>query len=386
MKKLVLALSVSVFFTACNKNDSNPVTPITPLPFSDTASMAVVANYADIVYASYGDALSGVTTLQSAVTQFTQNPTAGGLEACKAAWKAARITYGQTEAYRFYDGPIEEVEGFINAWPLDESFVDYTVDDSTSGIVNNPVLYPNIDKATLQAANEAGSETNVATGYHAIEFLLWGQDLSASGPGARPFTDYVAGQGRNAARRAQYLNEVVKLLADDVASVYDAWRPGAPYRVKFTSATEVAASLTKIIQGLGSLSKGELAGERMAVALTNEDQEDEHSCFSDNTHIDIQMNFTGIENVYKGQYTRPNGNVIKGRSLSDIIGAKDAAKNKLVLNQLAQTRASIFAIPAPFDQAIINSKDKVTAGITDLRKLSDYVADAAFAIGIKLSF
>ncbi len=386
MKKLVLALSLGVFFTSCNKDDNKPVTPVTPLPVVDTAAMAVVANYADIVYASYGDALSGVTTLQSAVTQFTQNPTAGGLEACKEAWKAARIPYGQTEAYRFYDGPIEEVEGFINAWPLDESFVDYTIDDSTSGIINNPVLYPTIDKATLQAANEAGSETNVATGYHAIEFLLWGQDLSASGPGARPFTDYVVGQGRNAARRAQYLNEVVQLLADDLASVYDAWRPGAPYRTKFTSAAETDASITKIIQGLGSLSKGELAGERMAVALTNEDQEDEHSCFSDNTHIDIQMNFTGIENVYKGQYTRTNGDVVRGRSLSDIIGANDAAKNKLVLDQLAKTRGSIFAIPVPFDQAIINSKDKVTAGITDLRKLSDYIADAAFAIGIKLSF
>ena len=216
--------------------------------------------------------------------------------------------------------------------------------------------------------------------------MLWGQDLSATGPGARSYTDYVTGQGANAARRAQYLQVVTTLLAEDLKTVLDAWQPGAPYRAKFTSAAEADASITKIIQGIGSLSKGELAGERMSVALTNKDQEDEHSCFSDNTHVDIQMNFVGIENMYTGKYTRPNGTVVSGKSLSDIIGAKDGAKNTLVLQQLAKTRTSLYAIPAPFDQAIINSRDKVTTGIDDLRKLSDQIADAAFALGIKLSF
>lgn len=29
-----------------------------------------------------------------------------------------------------------------------------------------------------------GVQANVATGYHAIEFLLWGQDLNGTNPGA----------------------------------------------------------------------------------------------------------------------------------------------------------------------------------------------------------
>ena len=219
-----------------------------------------------------------------------------------------------------------------------------------------------------------------------LSFCCGDKTFPLPGPGARPYTDYVINQKPNAARRADYLKTVVSLLAEDLAGLVDAWKPGADYRVKFTSAAEVDNSITNIIRGIGSLSKGELAGERMAVALTDGDQEDEHSCFSDNTHIDIQMNFTGIENVYKGTYTRTNGAVISGKSLSDIIGAQDTAKNRLVLDQLSKTRTDIYAIPAPFDQAILYSKDKVTAGIDDLRKLSDVIADGAFALGIRLTF
>ena len=378
MKKILFALTLAASFTACKKDDIR----ISP-------RVEVAENYAAMVHASYEDSYNAVLTLQTKINTFTANPTATGLEDCKAAWKAARIPYGQTEAYRFYEGPIdaqEGPEGYINAWPMDESYVDYTVADSTSGIINKPGLFPVINKEVLENANEAGSETNVATGYHAIEFLLWGQDLSASGPGARPYTDYVGSQKSNAARRADYLKTAVSLLAEDLAGLVDAWKPGAEYRVKFTSAAEVDNSITNIIRGIGSLSKGELAGERMAVALTNGDQEDEHSCFSDNTHVDIQMNFVGIENVYKGTYTRTNGTVISGKSLADIIGEEDAAKNQRVLDQLTQTRTDIYAIPAPFDQAILNSKDKVTTGIEDLRKLSDEIADAAFSLGIKVSF
>ena len=59
--------------------------------------------------------------------------------------------------------------------------------------------FPEITAEALTAANEEGGETNISTGWHAIEFLLWGQDLSATGPGARPATDYTTAP--NAERR-----------------------------------------------------------------------------------------------------------------------------------------------------------------------------------------
>ena len=80
-----------------------------------------------------------------------------------------------------------------------------------------------ITPALIADLNEVGgSEANVASGYHAIEFLLWGQDLNGTnaGAGERPYTDYVVGEGcsnGNCARRAEYLQAASSLLIQDLA-------------------------------------------------------------------------------------------------------------------------------------------------------------------------
>jgi putative iron-regulated protein len=360
---------------------------------SEDEKKEVLKNYANIVAASYEDSYQAVLALQSAVNSFTQSPTSAGFENLKNLWKAARVPYGQTEGYRFYGGPIDDEdgpEGQINAWPMDENWIDYVEGNPDAGIINNPDSYPIIDEATLRSANEDGSETNIATGYHAIEFLVWGQDLYDESAGKRPYTDFVTGAGGTAAnqeRRATYLKVVTDLLADDLLSMYNEWKEGGAYRDFFVNQLASDSALTYIIRGIGSLSKGELAGERMTVALTNQDQEDEHSCFSDNTHIDIQMNFLSVDNVYKGYYQRTDGTTISGPSLADIIGEVDEAKNQAVIDQLSDARTKVFAIPAPFDQQIIGDPGGlVTDAINSLRLVSDKIADAAFSIGINISF
>ena len=132
-------------------------------------------------------------------------PSQATLDAARKSWLAAREFYGQTEAFRFYGGPIDGdngPEGRMNGWPMDESYVDYVEGKPNAGFINNPKF--KLSKASLAKANEHGGEENISTGWHAIEFLLWGQDLSETGPGDRPFDDYVKGKGRNAERRAQY--------------------------------------------------------------------------------------------------------------------------------------------------------------------------------------
>ena len=153
------------------------------------------------------------------------------------------------------------------------------------GIIADTANYPSLTQATLLEANERDSEVNISSGYHAIEFLLWGEDTSETGPGDRPFTDFVDGGTRpNADRRRQYLTLATRQLIEDLESVQVQWALGQDnYARRFTAEAPKEAVL-KILTGLGSLSGAELAGERMAVAYDNKDQEDEHSCFSDNTH------------------------------------------------------------------------------------------------------
>ena len=348
---------------------------------------AVVRHHAALVHASYEDTLAAALELQAGVKAFTAAPSADGLAAVRRAWLAAREWYGQTEAFRFYGGPIDDdrgPEGRINAWPMDESYVDGVKGKPGAGLVNNRKAP--ITKAALARANERGGEENIATGWHAIEFLLWGQDLNEAGPGNRSFEDFVDGKAPNADRRRQYLNVVADLLVDDLRFVAKAWAPGAKnYRAGFEKGGN--ESLRKLVVGLGSLSRGELAGERMEVALNTQDQEDEHSCFSDNTHRDIVANALGIQNVWLGRYKRRDGSLLEGASPAALVAAKDKALAERTSKQIAASVAAAEAIQAPFDREIVGAKDapgrlRVQKTIDSLVQQSRDLVDAAAAIGI----
>jgi putative iron-regulated protein len=234
--------------------------------------------------------------------------------------------------------------------------------------------------------NERGGEENISAGWHAIEFLLWGQDQSETGPGNRSFEDYVDGKAANANRRRQALQTMTELLVDDLRSLVVAWTPNTRnYRSNFERGGQ--ESVRKIIVGLGSLSRGELAGERMEVALNTQDQEDEHSCFSDNTHRDIVANAQGILNVWQGSYKRRDGSVVSGPSLKDLVAQSDAPLAERTTRQIATSVTNAQAIPAPFDRAIIGGKDapgrqKIQATIDSLVQQSKDLVAAANAVGI----
>jgi putative iron-regulated protein len=355
----------------------------TPAPITPGT---VAANYATLVHANYEDTLKGAQTLQQAVKAFTAAPSQATQEAARKAWLAARESYGQTEAFRFYGGPIDDdngPEGQINAWPMDESYVDQVDGKKAGGIVNNRKQA--ITKKALAALNEKGGEENIATGWHAIEFMLWGQDLSDTGPGNRSFEDFVDGKAPNADRRRQYLNVVTELLVDDLGTLVKAWAPGAKnnYRAKFEKGGN--ESLRKMFVAMGSLSRGELAGERLEVALASQDQEDEHSCFSDNTHRDAVTNAKGIENTWLGRYVRADGSTVQGPALRDLVAAKDAALAQKTTQQIRTSVEAAEAIPAPFDRAIAAGsagRPRVEATIASLTAQSNDIVAAAAAVGI----
>ena len=356
---------------------------------SQIQAQDVLQHYSSLVYANYSDSIAAAKQMQQAIDAFIANPSQATQDAARKAWLNAREFYGQTEAFRFYDGPIDNEdgpEGQINAWPMDESYVDYVVGDEKAGLINN--RSETITKERLAELNEHDGEENISTGWHAIEFMLWGQDLNDNGPGARPFTDFIDGKAPNADRRRQYLQVVTELLLEDLQSVADQWKPGVKdnFRAEFEKGGE--ASLRKIFVGLGSLSRGELAGERLEVAMASRDQEDEHSCFSDNTHRDAVANAQGIQNVWLGSYKRLDGSELKGPGLRDWVAAHDKAVAEKTTLQIAKSVAAANAIPAPFDQAIQGARDstartKIQTTIDALTQQSKDLVEAARAVGFE---
>ncbi|MFO0658206.1 MAG: imelysin family protein [Polyangiaceae bacterium] len=352
----VLALSTVV---ACSSDDSSSAST------ADTTALQkdIVRTYALHVRANYQEAITKAKALQTAVDSFVESPTAEGLEAAKQAWKDARPSYELSEPYRFYGGPIDAEgtgpEGRINSWPLDEFFVDYVKDQPNAGLINNPDLFPEITKQTIADQNEKGGEKNLSAGYHAIEFLLWGQDLNDAGhemdPGRRPYTDFVTGAEGTAAnqdRRRAYLKAVTDLLVDDLSSVEPQWNldDSSSYGATMV-AGDTKTALANILKGLGSLAGGELSRERMNNAYTTKDQEEEHSCFSDNTApVDLLYAATGIQNVYLGTYGDDDG-----PGLDELVAKINPDLDAKVKSQLTATINAIV-IPVPFDQAILEVK------------------------------
>jgi putative iron-regulated protein len=346
---------------------------------------AVLEHYAAIVHASYEDSATTARTMQQAIEKFLAQPSEAGLQEARRAWLAAREVYGQTEAYRFYGGPIDAEdgpEGRINAWPMDEAYVDAVKGRAGSGIVNNPKIA--IDAKALAALNEKDGEENIATGWHTIEFLLWGQDLNADGPGNRPYIDFVDGQAKNADRRRLYLKTVTQLLIDDLDSLVKAWTPGAQnFRATFVADE---ANLAKVLTGIGVLTRGELAGERIEVALDTQSQEDEHSCFSDNTHRDIVANATGIRNVWRGEYKRADGSTLAGPGLRALVAAKNKDAAARVDADMDASVAAAEAIPAPFDRAIAANapgRKAVEDTVVALKRQAEALVAAADVLGIR---
>ena len=332
-------------------------------------------------------------------------PSAVNLVAAKAAWKAAREPYGQTEAYRFYDGPIDDEngpEGALNAWPLDENYIDYTTDASgtvtNTGIIADVATYPTIDATVLVSLNEQGGEKNISIGYHAIEFLLWGQDYmdvntNVGQGGDRSYGDFTSSTSYHE-RRGQYLKACAQLLVDDLEPLVATWADGGAYRNSFTSLSADEA-LSKILTGAGVLSKAELAGERMFTALDanslSNPQEDEHSCFSDNTNRDIITNAQGITNILTGTFMTPNGITIGNTSegILALLTKVDAAASTALTTANADAMAKVVAIPNPFDKTVteenVSDNGPVLQAVHALQKQGDEIAKAATALGLSIS-
>ncbi len=336
-----------------------------------------VQTYSKIALANYEDTLSEAKKLEAALKAFVANPSDATHVAAKNAWLASREPYLQTEVYRFYDGPIDEPdngpEGLLNAWPLDEAYIDYVEGDVSTGMINDSKL--TIDADTLESMNEEGGEENISTGYHAIEFLLWGQDMNDDGPGDRRYTDYVTGAeatAENADRRGQYLTTVGAMLVDHLDQVAGEWKAGNKdnYRAEFEAAAEKEA-LRRIFTGMIVLSGFETGGERLQVALDSGDQEDEHSCFSDNTHRDMIQDIQGVSNVWWGVYTRLDGTRVVGIGVGEIVRQVDRPLAERLDKSIAESLRLANALVVPFDQEIKKGNDagraRVQALIDSLR-------------------
>ena len=414
-----------------------------PAPGSAAATaeqqMQTLTTYAAIAHDNYQDALTDAQSLNDAISALAAEPDENTLQAARDAWLASRESYGSSEVFRLSGGPVDAEDGWvaeaygaregqINSWPLDENLIDYTIDadgNRTSGNIIDTVgeITPGgedavavdvaeLDADVLSALNENGGEANVTSGYHAIEFLLWGQDQDynnfledtvshgAMTAGERPATDFSTAAG--AERRLAYLQAAAQKLVDDLAVINSAWSENVDgddglYRAallgKLTGEDAdknipADVALRQILSAVGLFSKSELANERIAVAVLTPSEEDEHSCFSDNTHRDITQNYQGIYNVLEGEYKGKD----YGYSFADSLDTEPRAKLEELfgdINDRMKMMNDLATSEMHFDYQIRPENTDAVQNIVTLknrlRNLGDQMIPVAAQYGLSLT-
>ncbi|MEM7306642.1 MAG: imelysin family protein [Planctomycetota bacterium] len=367
---------------------STPLLLLLPLSCSSGSDRKaeLAQHYVEVLHATYTDAEAGAEELDQAITAFCDAPSASGLEHCREVWIQARLSYQQTEISRFYEGPIDRApdgpEGFINAWPVDESHLRAIIADATA--------FPTIDATTLREANESGGEENIATGWHAIEYLLWGEDLRSDGPGERDWQDFQdGGPLPHPDRRRQVLRVASGILVADLRQVRLEWENA--YRDEFLAAG-ADESLRRILTGVGTLVKGELYGERLVVPWSSKSQGDEHSCFADTTHLDHLHDMIGVRNAWTGSFrSERDDRLLEGPGLRDLARGADAARadriDALIERAIRLMESRAFR---PFDQAILGADNApgrvaVQEAISALAELSTELTGLADDLDVAVS-
>ena len=386
---------------------------ITLISYQLKADNDILVNYSNIAEAKYKDALTLADKMHISIEQFLKNPNESNFKEVKDSWLEARTVYQQTEVFRFGNPIVDDWEGKVNAWPLDEGLIDYVDatdyypsenDFSNFNVIANKTLKVEgeLIDATIIDANLlssklheiGGNEANVAIGYHAIEFLLWGQDLNGtkSGSGKRSYTDFDLNKctNDNCDRRREYLVAASQLLIEDLQYIHSVWSPNGQARLDLLN--DKKNGLKRILIGMGSLSYGELAGERMKLGLMLHDPEEEHDCFSDNTHNSHYYNVVGINNVFLGKYKNLDGEVVTGPSISSLLSEVDYSLNKDTKKSIKNTLKSMKKIVksankgVTYDMLIAEGNEKgnklIQDAVESLIKQSKHIELAAAALNI----
>jgi uncharacterized iron-regulated protein len=151
IKIFFLSGIITLFFSGCSKDESNPVS--TGYDYS-----TIINDYTDkVVVATYLDLKNKAEALKTACENFNNDPTQANLETASDAWVAAREPWEASEGFLF--GPVSflSLDPSIDTWPLDETQLSSVLNSSfelTPGFIRNGLGYS-------------------LRGFHTIEYFLF---------------------------------------------------------------------------------------------------------------------------------------------------------------------------------------------------------------------
>jgi putative iron-regulated protein len=299
---------------------------------------------------------------------FNNLPAIFALEDCRVTWKAFYNEFLLLSPYRYYSGGLdagfEENQNYLDLSGINYSYIDYTVNQPNAGIIKDSINYPEINQVGMLAWNQEGGEKNIALGFHVLEFLLWGEDLSATGPGMRTNNDYSKINTENE-RRMKYFLDASKYLNKMIGDI----SLDAKYENNLLAMSEDEA-LNEILSGYMKFLKDDLIASTLLKPLESQDPKDELSDFSDNTLSNIKSKINGL------LYALDGSELFLGSSESwyfmiDFISDVDDESAQEIMASLTKASGLISQINVDFDQAIQNafSRERLYEVVSELKNV-----------------
>lgn len=362
MKFTLAIFLIGCLFISCKKkNESNDTLEIAKLKVS----------YANQLLDNSSELSSQLEILHNRITLYTTTYTVTHYNMSKAEWKTAKMRIDMLSPFQY----LNEVD--FNSFLINPAYIDATSYDNSSGIILNTAAYPTITIQTIQNANYIGSSpNNISKGIHALEFLLWGNDLNPTGPGDGGPNPFDPNSSANYLRRKAYLLGLITLLKNDLDEMnYSEFKDNV-------NAKDPKESLAYLLKGIHDFIRYDIAEKSIKKPIDLLDPLYEESQFSDNSTEDIKNKILSIRNyIYGSQFTATNGYFI-----ADYMTEKSpdsAAKMLQLLNGLETTTQSFEFL---FDVAIQNQnqREELLAVYNQLIELSNLIANFATERGVSI--
>ena len=346
-------------------------------PYANDVAYEVLFHYTLLGYAMYSDAFSAVAELWKEIKVFDEAPSEPTFLQARHAWQTSRLAYDRTEVFRFPRSPIEEenLEELINAWDVQAGVVE-------ADIIGDPDAFPEISRQVLVQLSRSPEAPGVVTGWHVVEFLLWGPVGTERDARLTKFTD-----DGLADRRRAFLRAAMDLLVFHIGRVRGDWEE--ENYDNFAGAFLMERQdvvLGAVFTGISTLTREVMAGERLRAPLADNDPAQLLSRYSDTTTDDLLANLEGLKSIYGGTYVTSHGRPVTGDGFKVLVASVDAALAEALDAALENATAKVEAIPRPLGIVLAEGdpaeRATVIAAAEALEAVSDLTERAKVVLGV----
>ena len=345
-----IAVCIALVYSCGKKDDTGGTTTPTG---TDDFKKAMLANYADnLIIPGYTDLDAKLVTLEVAVNAFLTAPSTTTLDAVRAPFRTAWLSYENVSVDYFGPAAALLLNNYVNTFPCVPAKIEAGI---TSGSYNfsQPVASDSIQ------------------GLPTLEYLLFSPNALAN---------YSAPQ---AAARKKYVQDVMSRMRTLVANTLSQWKTS--YRATFVGSlkTDVGSSIGFLINQF-AFEMDALKGPRIGWPFGKQSNgivfadkcEGYYSGFSAALAM---ANLTSLKNYFSGG---------SGDGIADyLVLLKREQLSKDVLAQFDVALTALKAIPDPMAAAFTNNAPLIEEAYRQVQKLLTMIkTDVSSATGVQITY